>query len=180
MYARLNLIAYGLKVETVTEFPYLGTLLNSRGNWSSAWTKARRRASLSFHEATLGGFQFHLGSLASMLTFARAKIWCHLDNFFAITGTGGRKSSAPYWTADECIDNVLKRIAGHRSLNTAALRIESGVWDTISRSDMLIIRFFMKLCSSSPDTLPYRAAHLSMGGLSTIPNFQTQRTSGRP
>ena len=76
--------------------------------------------------------------------------------------------SAPYRTVDECTDNVLKRIAGHRSLNTAALRIESGVWDTISRSDMLIIRFFMKLCSSSPDTLPYRGAHLSMGSLSTL------------
>ena len=104
------LIAYGLKIETVTEFSYLGTLLNSRGNWCSAWMKARRRASLSFHEATLGGFQFHSGSLASMLIFARAKIWCHLDYLFAITGTGGCKSSAPYLTADECIDNVLKRM----------------------------------------------------------------------
>ncbi len=162
------LLAYGLKIETVTEFSYLGTLLNSRGNWCGAWLKARRRASLSFHEATLGGFQFHAGSLASMLIFARAKIWCHLDYLFAITGTGGRKSSAPHLTADECIDNVLKRIAGHGSLNTSALRIESGVWDTVSRSDMLITRFFTKICSTSNDTLPYRAAHLSMSCLSDI------------
>ena len=162
------LIAYGSKIETVTEFPYLGILLNSRGNWCGAWSKARCRANLSSHEATLGGFQFHAGSLASMLIFAHAKIWCHLDYLFAITGTGGCKSSAPYLNADECIDNVLKRIAGHGSLNASALRIESGVWDTVSRSDMLITRFFTKICSTSPDTLPYRAAHLSMSSLSDV------------
>ena len=32
----IRLKVYGREVETVTEFPHLGTMLNSRGNWKDA------------------------------------------------------------------------------------------------------------------------------------------------
>ena len=83
------LTVYGSVVETVTEFPPLGTMLNSRGNWKDAWSVAKRRASLAYHDAIAGGVFFHSGSLASMIMSARAKIWSYLDAVMAITGAGG-------------------------------------------------------------------------------------------
>ena len=81
----IYLTIYGSEVEKVTEFPHLGTMLNSRGNWKDAWSAAKRRASLAYHEALAGGVFFHSGSLAMMVMFARAKIWSYLDAIMAIT-----------------------------------------------------------------------------------------------
>ena len=35
-------------------------------------------------------------------------------------------------------------------LNVQALRVESGVWDTVTRIDMLVMRFSTKICSLDP------------------------------
>ena len=42
----------------MTEFPHLGTMLNSRGNWKDAWGAAKRRAALAYHDALAGGSIF--------------------------------------------------------------------------------------------------------------------------
>ena len=84
----------GAVVSVVEEFSYLGTMLNSRGDWESAWKKAHKKASLAFHEAVVGGLFTHSGSMSEMITLARAKIWSHYDSIIAVTGTGGSKTSA--------------------------------------------------------------------------------------
>ena len=119
-------------------------MLNSRGDWGAAWKKAHKNASLAYHEAMVGGLFTHSGSMFSMLTFARAKIWSHYDSLMAVTGAGGTKTSAFYKVADQNINNVLRMIVGHANWNTKALRIESGIWDTVSRADILMLRFLTK------------------------------------
>ena len=149
-------------VETVSKFPHLGMMLNSRGNWKDAWMSAYAKASLAYHKAVAGGLFFHAGSLAGMATFARAKIWSYLDSVMAITGAGGSASSAFCWVVDACIGNVLRSIGGYSTFNQEALRIESGVWDTRTRTDMLVMRFFTKVCSSDHDSLVWRVVKMSM------------------
>ena len=51
----IRLKVYGKEVETVTEFPHLGTMMNSRGNWKHAWGAAKRLAGLAYHDALAGG-----------------------------------------------------------------------------------------------------------------------------
>ena len=81
--------------------------------------RTRKKASLAFHEAVVGGLFTHSGSMFLMVTFARAKIWSHFYSLMAVTETGGSKTSAFYKAADECIYNVLRMVV--------ALRIESGI-----------------------------------------------------
>ena len=83
-------------------------------------------------------------TLAEMTIFAKAKIWSHLDGVMAVAGAGGCKTSAFHNTADDCVQNVLKQIVGHWSLNVQALRIESGVWDTVTRIDTASAALFYK------------------------------------
>ena len=52
------LLVEGAVVSVVQEFLYLGTMLNSRGDWGAAWKKAHKSASLAYHEAVVGGL-FH-------------------------------------------------------------------------------------------------------------------------
>ena len=65
--------------------------------------------------------------------------------------------------ADTCISNVLKMVVDHASWDAKALRIESVIWDMVSRADMLMLRFLTKICSSDPESLVARAVRLSMG-----------------
>ena len=97
---------------------------------------------------------------------AHAKIWSQMDGIVAVTGVGGCKTSPFHNVADNCIQSVLKSIVGHWSLNSQALRIESGVWDTVTRIDMLVIRFFTKICSSDPESLISRVVRMSMKNMS--------------
>ena len=158
---------YGSVVETVTEFPHLGTMLNSRGNWKDAWSVSKRRASLAYHDALAGGVFFHSGSLASMIMLARATIWSYLDALMAITGEGGAFASAFYRMADDSVDKVLRSIVGYAKWRREALRIESRIWDTRTPADMLVMRFFTKICSSDHDSLIWRVVKMSMQGLMT-------------
>ena len=158
----------GAVVSVVEEFSYLGTMLNSRGDWESAWKKAHKKASLAFHEAVVDGLFTHSGSMFAVVTFARAKIWSHYDSLMAVTGTGGSKTSAFYKVADECIKKVLRMVVGHAHWNLQALRIESGVWDTVSRADMLILRCLTKICSSDPESLVVRAVRISMDNITDL------------
>ena len=52
---RSPLVMSNQVVQIVSEFSYLGVMVNSRGNWEDAWSKAYKKASLRFHEAVLGG-----------------------------------------------------------------------------------------------------------------------------
>jgi hypothetical protein len=140
-------------VELVTEFPHLGTTLNSRGNWKGAWAKAFQKAGAAYHNAVAGGLFFHAGSLAFMVTFSRAKIWSYFDAITAVTAAGGRDSSAFFNKADDSITKVLKSIAGYERCTQEFLCIESGLWDTRTRADMLVMRFFTKICSADHDSL---------------------------
>ena len=59
----------------------------------------------------------------------------------------------------------------HLSLNVQALRIESGVRDTVTKIDMLVLRFFTKICSSDPwdpDSLISQVVKMSMDNLSKL------------
>ena len=135
---------YGRVVETVTEFPHLGTMLNSRGNWKDVWGVAKRRAALAYHDALAGGVFFHSGSLALITMVARATIWTYLDALMAVTGAGGAFALAFYRMADDSVDKVLRSIVGYAKWRRDALRIESGIWDTRTRADMLVMRFFLQ------------------------------------
>ena len=76
-----------------------------------------------------------------------------MDAVMAITGAGGAFASAFYRMADGSIDKVLRSIVGFAKWHREALRIESGIWDTRTRVDMLVLRFFTKICSSDHDSL---------------------------
>ena len=156
---------YGKPVEFVSTFSYLGTVLNSRGNWKSAWAHASKKAGQAYHNAVKGGLFYRAGSLSAMLDFARAIIWPHFDSLMAITGAGSANTSAFYSVADECIGKVLRSIAGYARMNVAALRIESGVWDTRTRAQMLLARFHAKICSSDQHSLISRVVRMSMAAL---------------
>ena len=69
----LGLKVQGKLVELVTEFPHLGTMLNSLGNWKGAWDKSSQKSDFAYHNAAAGGLFFHAGSLTFMVTFSRAK-----------------------------------------------------------------------------------------------------------
>ena len=88
-----------------------------------------------------------------MLDFTRAVILPHFDSMMAITGSGGTDKSAFYGAADECIEKVLRSIAGYARMNVTALRIESGIWDTKTRAQMLLARLHAKICSSDQHSL---------------------------
>ena len=84
----------------------------------------------------------------------------------AITGAGGAFASAFYRMADDSIDKVLQSIVSYAKWRRDALRIESGIWDTRTpRADMLMMRFFTKICSSDHDSLIWRVVKMSMQGL---------------
>ena len=82
----------------------------------------------------------------------------------AVTGAGGRDSSAFFNKADDSITKVLKSIAGYARCTQELLRIESGLcqWDTRTRPDMLVMRFFTKNCSADHDSLIWRVVNMSM------------------
>ena len=101
-----------------------------------------------------------------MLDFARAVILPHFDSLMSITGAGGAGASAFYAAADECIEKVLRSIAGYARMNVAALRIESGVWDTKTRAQMLLARLHAKICSADQHSLISRVVRMSMAALS--------------
>ena len=82
---------YGQPVEFVSKFSYLGTMLNSHGNWEAAWDHASQKAVFAYHNAVMGGVFFRAGSFSAMLDFARAKIWPHFNSIMAITGVGDLK-----------------------------------------------------------------------------------------
>jgi hypothetical protein len=150
-------------VENVTEYPHVGTMLNLRGNWKSAWDNAYRKTSLAYNNAVAGGvFFFHSESLASMVIFARAKIWSYLDAVMAITGTGDTASSSFCNKADDSIGSEV----GNEKCNRELLSIEIGICDTRTRADMLVMRFFTKLCSSDLDLLVWRVVSMSMQKMS--------------
>ena len=117
------LMMSGQAVQVVSEFSYLGIMVNSRGNWEHAWSKAYNMAKFKFHEAVQGGIFIDSGTLAEMMKFSKAKIWSHLDGIMAVSGAGGRKTSAFHNIADRNIHNVLKSIVSRWSVNPQALRI---------------------------------------------------------
>ena len=84
---------------------------------------------------------------------------------YGYSRAGGADSSAFYSVADECIGKVLRSIAGYARMNVAALRIESGVWDTRTRAQMLLARFHAKICSSDQHSLISRVVKMSMTAL---------------
>ena len=85
----------------------------------------------------------------------------------AITGAGGRELSAFSNKADDSITKVLKSIAGYARCTQELLRIESGLWDTRTRADMLVMRFFTKICSADHDSLIWRVVRMLMQKVST-------------
>ena len=50
-------------------------------------------------------------------------------------------------------------------MNVAALRVESGVWDTKTRAQMLLARLHAKICSSDQHSLISRVVRMSMAAL---------------
>ena len=76
-----------------------------------------------------------------------------------------------------CIEKVLRSIAGYARMNVAALRIESGVWDTKTRAQMLLMRLHAKICSSDQHSLISRVVRMSMKALA-VKEMLRQRQGG--
>ena len=55
IFSQEPLMIYGEPVEFVLTFSYLGTMLNSRGNWEAAWKHASQKAGLTYRNAVKGG-----------------------------------------------------------------------------------------------------------------------------
>ena len=54
---------------------------------------------------------------------------------------------------------------GYAKWRREALRIESGIWNTRTRADMLVMRYFTKICSSDHDSLIWKVVKMFMQGL---------------
>ena len=59
---------------------------DARSRSSTKGLHASQKAAFAHHNAVLGGVFSRVGSLSSMLNFARAKIWSHLDSVMDIAG----------------------------------------------------------------------------------------------
>ena len=170
----------GVEIQRVEEFDYLGVLFNMQWDWSSAWRAAIARAAVVYHLAGRGGFD-RKGTLDSMLTYAKGKIFSHLSYIMALTGAGGASSSAFYLKAREFVQEVLKKIVGYRFVDGVAVEIEAGVWDMQSRIDMLLLRFWCKVASMPHDAVVYRAMCLSIRSWQSVlvPSSDSVRDNGR-
>ena len=63
------------------------------------------------------------------------------------------------------IEKVLRSIAGYARMNVAALRIESGLWDTKTRAQMLLARLHAMICSTDQHSLISRVVRMSMAAV---------------
>jgi len=160
------LIVAGRAVKHTKTFKYLGAIINWRWNWTNAWDNALSRAKTQLHMGLASGFQ-HTGTLHTQLTYARSCILSHLDYIAAVAGCGGSPSTAPYVANDAMLTSVLRAITGVRfgDSTATALRLESGMWDSRTRIDKLLLRCFAKWCAAPMETTHYRAMCLSFESL---------------
>ena len=160
------LIVAGRAVNHTNTFKYLGAIINWRWDWTSAWNNALSRAKTQLHMALASGFQ-HMGTLHTQLTYARSCILSHLDYIAAVAGCGGSPSTAPCVANDAMLTSILRAITGVRfgESTATALRLESGMWDSRTRIDKLLLRCFAKWCAAPMETTHYRAMCLSFESL---------------
>jgi len=158
-------VAHPLKVgrdvvELVNDFDYLGVRLNSCWNWKGAWKDAVARAGAAHYRANMSAWDEE-GTLDSLLTYARNKIFCHFTYIAAITGAGGRASTRYWGEAVELQHAVLRQIVGYRFAKAEIVAIEAGLWDLQSFTDKLVLRFRCKVSTSDVESMAHRAMVLS-------------------
>jgi hypothetical protein len=144
-------------IKKVTEFEYLGVLLNYRWNWDLAWADAIERANAALGAFQRAGTQHRLGNLHSQLAYAQAKIFSHFTYISALTGAGGADASAAWRKCIPTIYGTLQTIVGYTWIPGQVLEIESGQWDQQTRIDTLLLRFWCKLCCTPVESTMYRA-----------------------
>lgn len=155
------LTVYGRPIALVDEFDYLGVRIWWRWDFSKAWELALQRARKTYFAALRGGWQRRSGSLVAMLDFARAKIFSHFHYIAAISGACGLEH-APWRKCEDIYRWVLRTITGLHSADVTALKIEAGIWDDDMHIHMMVLRFWRKCCSASPDTTFNRAIRAVM------------------
>ena len=165
---RNPLTLYGLPIELVDKFDYLGVRMGWRWDFSLAWGLAIDRARRVYFAACRGGWQRRAGALVSMLDFARAKIFSHFHYISAVSGACGPKTTSPWCKCDDIVGRVLRTITGMYHADVTALKIETGVWDTDAHIHMMLLRFWRKCCSADPNAIFNRAIRVGLSALSEL------------
>ena len=163
------LLVNGHPIKLVDSFTYLGVEMGWRWNWALAWGEAQSRARKAYFGARRGGWQHRSGSLASQLTYAQGKIFCHFNYVAAIAGAGGCKTSAPWRKNEDIVAWTLRTIAQLPGGDATALAIEAGVWDQETRIDMLLLRMWCKFLTMPRESTFVRAMCLSLAMLNADP-----------
>ena len=164
------LLVNGLPIKLVDSFTYLGVEMGWRWNWALAWNEEQSRARKAYFGARRGGWQHRSGSMASQLTYAQGKIFCHFNYVAAIAGAGGCKTSAPWRKNEDVVAWTLRTIAQLPGGDATALAIEAGVWDQETRIDMLLLRMWCKFLTMPRESTFVRAMCLSLSMLNADPS----------
>ena len=158
----------GRAVELVDEFDYLGTRIWWHWDWTKAWLLAQSRANKQLGLVKLARFTYKDWSPFSSFVFANGKIFCHFNTIAAVAGAGGAKSSAPWKANEKIITSTMQSLLRTPLLNALAIRCEFGIWDSRSRIDMLLLRFWAKLITCPPASTHFRALCLSFLSLTRL------------
>ncbi len=156
----------------VAYFDYLGAKVSWRWNWQAAWREAIKRARFELHTLMRGGLHNCGLTMDQLCDYVRGKVSCHFNYIAAVSGAGGTKTSAPWLDSEKVLTRALQAVSGYAFADGDMLKMESGTWDQQTRIDMLLLRFFFKVCTTDMDAPLYRAMCLSIQSLTP-----TQRTS---
>jgi hypothetical protein len=155
----------GTMIELVDEFDYLGTRIWWRWNWDKAWQRAQSVARQQLGLMKAANFTYKDWSPYTAFTFANGKIFCHFNTMAAVAGAGGSPSSAAWSKNEGIITETMRTLMRVRWVHQQALRCEFGIWDSRTRIDMLLLRFWAKLLSCPQDSTHFRALCLSFDTL---------------
>ena len=153
---------YGLPIELVDQFPYLGFKLRWHWDFDFAWMEAAQRARSAYFDALRSGWQHRSGSLASQLDAAQASILSHFNYVAAVAGALSLSETAPWRECDKVVGWVLQTITGLNKGNVTALKVETGLWDDGMHLHMQVLRFWRKVLTMPTDSPCRRAAQLSL------------------
>ena len=159
------LLVAGTPIAMVAYFDYLGAKVSWRWNWQAAWRDATTRARFELHKLMRGGLHNCGLTMEHLCDYVRGKVACHFNYIAAVSGAGGTKTSAPWRDSENVLTRALQAVSGYAFADGDMLKLESGTWDQQTRIDMLLLRFFFKVCTTDVDAPLYRAMCLSIRSL---------------
>ena len=166
-------------VELVDEFDHLGTRIWWRWDWTKAWAKAQSLANQQIGAMKLARFTYKNWSPFTAFVFANGKIFCHFNTIAAIAGAGGTASSAPWSQNEQIVTETMNTLLRVKFASKFAIRCEFGIWDSRSRIDMLLLRFWAKVITCPPESTHFRALCLSFSSLSPAQQQNPDRCSAQ-